>query len=273
MLNEYKQLYAEAADSIPNWKKIDKNELFRTYCKLKDENSPLADSYLAAIVYKFWYMLTTNFYNQMVKIAPEEDAYNWLIDSVLYVAKHRPWEKEDNMLYNDPKGPEKAMSVKINSLKTNYFVALTRDKRSANKFVYTLDDQIDNGEYEDEGNDFVIHAKDISLYVVTDIIHECWKSLDYLTSFILDSIVNIDGCQEDQNVLLKHLRQLDDSYLLGFANTYDYPIEQVKQAKGYILDPRYHKPDAFKREVVEKIYKLSKNPKILSITEDYRKGE
>ena len=125
MLAEYKNMYKEFADNIPNWKKIDKNDLFRDYCKYSDEDDPRKDYYLAAVVYKFWYMLTTNYHNQLLKIASEEDAYNWLIDSVMYVAKHRPWDNPENSLYQDPKGPEKAMSVKINSVKANYFVALT----------------------------------------------------------------------------------------------------------------------------------------------------
>lgn len=188
MLADYKEMYKQYADNIPGWKQMDRNDLFRKYCELSDKGDFEAEYYLAAVIYKFWYMLTINYYNQMLKIASEEDAYNWLIDSVMYVADHRPWENPENSLYNDPKGPEKAMSVKINSLKTNYFVALTRDKRSANKLVYTLDDENQSGDFLDEGNDFVIHAKDISLYVVTDIINHYWKQLDYLTCFLLDSI-------------------------------------------------------------------------------------
>ena len=109
--------------------------------------------------------------------------------------------------------------------------------------------------------------------MVTDIIKEHWKVLDYLTCFILDSIVNIDNCQDDPAYLLRHLRQLDETYLRGFAETYDFTLDQVRQAKSYILDPKYHKPEKFKQEVITKIFNLSRNPKILSITEDYRRGE
>lgn len=271
LLAEYKELFRQSAECIPGWKKIDKNDLFRTYCELKDKGDPMTDHYLSAVIYKFWYMLTTNFYNQLLKIASEEDAYNWLIDSVLYVTDHRPWENPENVLYNDPKGPEKAMSVKINSLKTNYFVSLTRDKRKANKYVYDIEDVTDAEDYMDEGNDFVIHARDISLYVVKDIILDDWKVLKYLECFILDSIVTLDECQESFTNLVRHLRRLDPIYLKGFSETYGIPYEEVLKAKEWILDPQYHKPAQYAQEIAHKVFTFSKDPRITDVVEDYRK--
>mgnify|MGYP003299983675 CR=1 FL=1 len=274
MLKDIKKMYKDIADvRIPDWQKQDKNDLFKKYCELSDKGDSDADYYLAACICKFFYLVSINYNNQLLKIASEEDTFDWLTDTLLYVASHRPWENPDNSLYNDPKGPEKAMSVKYNSLRTNYFVSLTRDKRSANKLIYTLDDSNSSAQFLDEGNDFVLHAKDISLYVVADIIKYYWNKLDYLTCFLLDSIINIDKCQSDFGFLLRHLRQLDDIYLRGFCETYGFTFEQVKTAKEYILDPRYHKPDKFKQEVSTKLYILSHDERILSITEEYRKGD
>lgn len=240
MLEEYKKLCKASADIIPNWEKIDKNKLCNLYIQ-NESNSELANAYLSGIIYKFWYLMNGSFYSQLVKIAEEEDCYNWYIDCILYILEQRKWLDPNSNLYNDPKGPEKALSVTMNSRKINFFVQTKRDKRKLNYESSSIEDLT-----ERLGDSFNVSSKDrlnISQEVLREKIKNTFLQKDYLRAFILDVVINYDFCYEldsDGNTvfnvkaLKKHLYNIDDIYCKSFATQYVIPLDDVIFSTSYI---------------------------------------
>ena len=128
MISEYKQLCKQSADLIVGWKKVDRNELCRIYVTEKSKGSDIADSYLSAILCKFWNVTSHNYYSQKYKIATEGDCIDWTITGVLKALEQHVWDNPDNVLYGDEKGPEKAINVCIYSTKINFYQKIQHQK-------------------------------------------------------------------------------------------------------------------------------------------------
>lgn len=243
MLDEYKQNYEQIANCLPNWKNISKSELCRQYCKCVDTNDPKSELYLAAIIYRFWNLLTRDYYNQQIKLADEYDCYNWFIESILYVLEKRVWEDKNSTLYKDINGPEKAIATVMNSQKINYFVANKRDKRRIDNESLSLDQLMEDSSdgyyipYFDENNIFDEYLKAK--------IKKCFEEKKYFMAFGLDIIVNGDVYERTEesdtyNISFskkkfKHLLgMIDEDYCLYFSNRYDIDKQSVIENSNYV---------------------------------------
>ena len=240
MLDEYKQLYKEKADLIKDWKKLTKSQLCEKYLDLKDTNSDLADSYLSAIIYSFWNVAVHNYYSQQVKEATELDCYNNLVDSILYALNSHVWLNENNSLYKDEKGPEKAINVVISSRKLNILGYNNMFKRRINKDSISLEYLQEQPYYI---SSFGVHDNCDDDYIESIII-DAFNRKEYFKAFMIDAIVYCDVFDvENDNFIFsekklrKHLRHLEDSnYYIVFSNTYNIKnIELVKRAISYII--------------------------------------
>lgn len=120
MLNDYKILYKNCADIIPNWQKMTKSELAIQYIEHQD-NPNIAECYLSALICKYWNLVNSFYYRQGIKQATETDCYDWIIMGITKALKQKAWMKSDNILYKDPIGPEKAMMVCIMSTRANFY--------------------------------------------------------------------------------------------------------------------------------------------------------
>lgn len=240
MLEEYKELCKASAGIITNWEKLDKNKLCELYIQ-NESNPEIANAYLSGIIYKFWYMMSGSFYSQMVKVAEEEDCYNWYIDCILYVLEQRKWLDPNSNLYKDPKGPEKALCVTMNSRRINFFVQAKRDKRKLNYESSSIE------ALAEKLGDTFVGAPDEKLDVSKDFLQEKIKTIfiqkDYLRAFILDVILNYNFCYDvdedgktifNVKALKKHLYNIDDIYCMSFSTQYNIPFDDVVSSTSYI---------------------------------------
>ncbi len=166
MLDAYKKLYEKVADEIPGWRKLDKNTLINKY--VENENNPtLKESYIAAIMCKYWGAISKYYQSSHSSGVTAEDCHDWLTHAVMYALAHKNWLKQystkkrvyldvvvkdpisgeeriekqmkwiqDNSMinssYSDPKGPDKCMNMCIASTRSIFYDASNHMKRSIN---------------------------------------------------------------------------------------------------------------------------------------------
>lgn len=235
MLEEYKDLYKASASMIPDWATMDKNDLCRA-CIAHESDEVLYNAYLSAIICRYWGLIS-KFYNQSKNLAEPIDCYDWLIHAITYALKHRQWENPKSTIYNDPKGPDKAVNRCMKSSRLIYYQFHNRKKRRKDYTLISMDDlkenlNSDDANIEDKSANFDYTGFDLIFYI-----NEIFNRKEYFLAFILDLICNDDvfEFQDDStrfNIrkLIKHFRELDEAYLLMFANKYDIAYEDVLQA-------------------------------------------
>ena len=252
MLNEIKNLYTARADAtIPSWRSISRNELFFKYCDLKDNGDPGAEDFLAAVISSFWSLADTAYYQQWVKFASEDDAYDWLIDAILYIEEMRPWNNPDSLLFGDSNAPERAITVKLQCVKTNFFIAMNRYKRRANKRA-SIPDEPSFDIPDPTETAFEITLKELVLGK--------WNKCDYITAFILDSYSRHDRFTTSTTALIDHLTLLPDPYIKEFAERYRLDISTVIIGKNDLLKEFQKNKSAYRRMIMRKLNEL-KDPK------------
>lgn len=238
MLDDYKHIFEEKANNINNWKNLSRSELCNLYLEEKDKE--LANSYLSAIICKFWNVAVHNYYSLNNKEVKDIDCYNNLIDSILYALESKVWLEPNNKLYNDPKGPEKAINVVLSSRKLNIYAYNNMYKRRLNKESLSLEYLKELPTYfgelktEDKCGDNFISNK----------IKYFFNRKEYLKAFVIDAIINCDVFDIDNNnyafsekKLRKHLRDLiDNNYHIIFSDLYEIPTEKVERAATYIVN-------------------------------------
>ena len=265
MLDEIKKSYYENANAVDGWRKMSGNDLCFKYL---DCDKSLSDNYLSAIIYKFWPVATKGYYSQGLKLASQEECYNWLIDSIQYVLEHHVWTDPNHQLYNDKKAPEKAINVVFTSTKINYFVALTRQKRSINSNSISLD------AISKEASDsyFLPVYDDYNLFEteLTDYVKECYNQYKYFEAVFLDLVLNEDLItkSDDFEVRYKKLRSrlkcLDDNYAKLFSALYGLDYEDVKKTIKYISSLG---TSTVYIKIEKCMYELKRDKKILNIIE------
>ena len=240
MLEDYKQAYKKYADQIPNWQKIGKNELCNLY--IQNENDPtLAGAYLAAIVYKYWYLIN-KFYSLSYNVVTVEDVYEWLLDSILYALEHRMWLKPESNIYGDKNGPDKVINRCMKCRRLTYYQSINRGKRKGGFSNVSLDEMVET--YSDsieEINDPYNNEEELNKSVM---IKEFVRSRfvgDSFQAFLVDilayrnvfkRVTNEDGTSTDKLDMTRLIKQfssgLETTYPEYFAKKYDLPLDKVK---------------------------------------------
>ena len=240
MLDDYKHLCEVAADIVPNWRELDKNDLCRL-C-VANENTPyLYNAYMSAILYKYWNLIP-KFHASCNGIVSPETVYDWLIDSINYALKHRRWESPDSSIYNDPNGPDKVINRKMKCTRINLYQFTNRKKRKDEFGIMSLD------ELTEKVNDtnFALVDKENTLESVTmDIrtyISKIFGQEEYFLAYLLDAIVNGDVFEPDENgvvdfsmrKILRFMRTIDDAYIKYFIEEYSANPKRAKDSIRYI---------------------------------------
>ena len=269
MLEELKQSYKESADMIPGWKKISRSALCNLYLEVKDKDSFLCQSYLSAIIYKFWNLVEKNYYKQWKEIASIEECYDWLVDSVLQVLDQHVWTDPDNKLYGDKNAPEKCINVCLNSRKINYFVAQQRQKRVSRLKCSSLD-----WLEEDSSDGYWVpyyDKYDSDHELLDSLIKDYFLKKDYFKSFCLFVIIHFESFKREEyndqyykvfdayNVK-KDLRYLSTKDIQIFSQTYGFSFDECKDAYEYIKNLSY---DKMTRNLDNFLFELSKNKKLI----------
>lgn len=245
MLDEYRQIYQENANLISDWKKLSKNDLANLY--IEHENEEIANSYFSGLMLKFWNLISHYYYKQGVKSASEEDCYNWLITGITLALNKRVWKDPNNKLYNDPKGPEKAIMVCIMSDRANFYQYTKYDKRNLNYSSLSL-----NALEEISSDGFFMQYTDkyITLFdYIKDKIKKAFKEKDYLYAWFLDILFNFNLIVEKKeynsyNISIskfnKCLKNIDLDYLKNFAYNYSLNFNEVKASYDNVINsPQY----------------------------------
>lgn len=202
---------------IPNWKDLTKTELCNLY--IQNENDEyLRNCYFSAILLRYWgkiHRLQSDTY----LTATFEDAYQWVVDSILYALNHRKWLDENNKLFNDPDAPDKVINRRIKCLRINHLISQNRTKRKIQINLLSLDsfDDSDNflGEYTYNHN------------FVSDLISKKCSQDKYVDAIILD-LIAFGDCSIENGLddLVDAVYNIDDDYVRGFSA--QYSIEQKK---------------------------------------------
>ena len=235
MLDDYKKLFQDRAEAVKDWETMDKSQLCRE-C-LANEHSYLYDNYVAALICRYWGLIS-KFYASSTNLAEPEDCYNWLIDSIMYALKHRQWENPEANIYNDPKGPDKVINRCMKSSRLIFYQFKNRKKRRKEYQFVSIEAMreemnTDSIDLEDES----ARLDDIS-FDVPFIIEQTFRKKEYFLAFILDCICIEDVFDSDEaghitfNIkrLARYFRQIDDKYVKYFANKYNLEYDQVYQA-------------------------------------------
>ena len=241
MLDDYKRNYIECANLVDNWKQLDINTLGQRYLEALECNDDMyINAYLSAIVLKYWRLIQSSYYSQKVRLASEEDVYEWVLEGILDALEHHVWTDVNNSLYGDENAVDKAINVCIYSSKLNFFKSLDYEKRRINKYSISLDEIQENA-----SDDYFLPYFDKSPYAqiyLSDRIKTLFKGYNYFSAFLLDAIINADVfINEKDNAyrlsnrkLIGHLRSIDDNYCKIISDTYDVDFKEVKQAAAFV---------------------------------------
>ena len=239
MLDDSRQIYEECANLLPNWRQMSKTELANKY--IEDPSSDIAQSCFSALVCLYWKMIGAYYSKQNYKIASELDCYDWLIDGIYKALDQHAWTDPLSKLYEDPKGPEKAIVVCILSLRANYYQYTNYDKRKLNYTNLSLDS------LEEESSDgyylpYVDKYETIEDYLYMNVNH-FFSVKDYFSAFFLDALFNFNlivdkkheyGYNISINKLSHYINSVGDDYCIQFSHEYGLPVEDVKNAFSYL---------------------------------------
>ena len=242
MLDEYKQIYIDQANKIKDWEQFSKNELCFKYIENED-NVYLRDSYLAAIISKYWGLIK-QYYDQSPGVCEPEDVYSWLIDSIMYALKNRRWEDKDSSIYNDKNGPDKVINRQMKCRRATYYQMLNKMKRQGEFETTSLDEWVENIGDEVPIKDY--HYDEHADHII-DYIKNLFTSKLYESAYILDiiafdnvfSAVDKDTNQFSERMLVDELENIDEDYLIRFAVRYDLPCEEENDCRDVLYSKRF----------------------------------
>ena len=227
MLEESKKLYETSANLyLSDWKSMDKNDLIRE--AVKCVNTPKYDSYIAAIMLRYWGKMTAYYQRCKLVITPE-DAHTWLVQAVLYAVEKHPWTNPKSSIYEDKNGPDKVVNRVLESKRLTFYQQLNRYNRKINSVVFSLDSL-----KEDMLDAHTPAVVDDHQFVIDDLVIKAFEAKDYFLSFLLDGIVAErypTGGRHKK--MITHLKNIDQ-HCETFADRYELNLNKVKRGASYI---------------------------------------
>ena len=256
MLEEYKKSYEEYLQD-PQLKQKDKNDLIKLYVETNEEK------YLAAAIYKFWYILNNKINNNRNnKFVEPEDFYGMYIDSIIVTCENRLWCNKEHSLYNDKKAPEKSINTIFNSKIINYFHACNRQKRKSSFEKVSLTEYNSQDMFSSFELEEALNKKELKKLIV-----ELFEKKDYYSSYILDMILHYNLFDRKDNKLifskkrLKHyLMKIDNEYCYYFSNAYDVDLDKVLYSLKYVQNMSY---DFAEKKINSSLKSLYHNDKLI----------
>lgn len=200
----------------------------KSYNHPEDEN----DIY-GLLIFRSWRALINILYKQKNTSLSVEECYCIYLDALEYVIETTPWKNEDNSLYGDNSAFIKAMMQCTHSRKVNYVIAQHRQKRILNCNALSIDalnDDFKEGYFSRYHDSYSDTGKG-SLH---ELIRELFNDGDYLYSFILDAVLNLDIFDTTHNLdyrkLRKYLRDINEAECANFSTSYNININEVNES-------------------------------------------
>lgn len=264
MLDNYKKSYETVANRIPNWKKINRNDLINLY--IENENNPeLANAYISAIICRYWNKLNKYYFTSRNSVNIE-DCYDWLIRAILYGISYRPWKDPNNKLYNDPNGPDKVINRCIISTRQGYFQDSNAQKRKVNYGNLSIEGL--NEEYEGEipnlGKENL--KTNPSLVDVEKTISKYIEDNNYISAFLLYGMLHYDLIASKAGYVeyssknaFRFFKSLDNKFISNFYKDFDVSKDTLEEEVQKIKNI----PDKDLTFYIRRSYKLLKYNKYL----------
>lgn len=251
-MKEFKKIYLELAETVPDYKQISQVELAEKYL----EGGPQAEACLAALVVRYWNIIEKQIYKDY-GLYDEKEAYDWFINSLLYTLEQKPWQDKNSSIYNDPKAIERALNTCVKCDRANWFQASNRYKRMINHNTSSLEALSE--EYKDSYIPDTMIRDNTADNDYKFLVCEYYDKQQYLLSLIIDVIVHdvpLDKCEDTKSLVLnikRCIKSLPDNYYKIFAESYEYPVKQVEKSFSYI----YNMSDSKLKQSIENyIYML-----------------
>lgn len=227
-MKEHKEIFIQSASLLKDYKKIPQMDLVKGY----DEDEDLRDSYYSAIVLRYWPIVDKMTYKDK-GIYDYSEAFTWLIDGLMYMFKHRPWDNPNNSLYQDPKALERSINTFMKCARANWFQASNRFKRKVNHGTLSLEGLTE--EYRDAYTpDHLIVMPDKE-FEYSGLVIQSIENNKYLLALIIDIIINdldVQKCTSydmTMNQIRRAIKSLPREYYLIFSEIYDLDINLVEK--------------------------------------------
>ena len=242
MLDFYKRAHEQKASIIPNWHKMNKNDLINKYLEVEDD-PVLADAYMSAIIVRYWSAISKYHYLSYKSVKDITTYYDWLVLAIMWAVKHRKWKDPTNKLYGDPNGPDKVVNRVIKSERLIWFQAANIPKRrgeitleSIEKLQNDLGDLAPIPVYDDDPVNS--GTSDISA-----IVDRAFKNKEYIMAFVINGIINYNVFNKvkdesgktylefSKKKLMRYVNRLDDDDCALFASYFHMPLNTVQNAR------------------------------------------
>lgn len=240
MIDGYKDLCKIAANKIPGWENLSKNELCRLCIKHEDDEE-LFNAYYAAIMYNYCPTIT-KYYRSCKGIVDEATCKDWMEDAINYALRHRRWEDPDSTIYGDPNGPDKVINRRMKCTRVNFFQYVSRKKRKDSYKTKSLDaiaEMVNDNTLEIMDKE---SANDSPTFYLKDYIKRSFMKKDYFIAYLLDCIINSNVFFYNKETsqyelstkkLARAICSIDEDYCERFADDYSLPQGLVKDTLKY----------------------------------------
>lgn len=232
---------------IPGWRKVNKNTLVNKYIEYEHTNRELANAYMGAIFCRYWHNIS-KYYATSYQSVSVETCYDWLVRSILYAIKRRPWTIPESNLYGDPAGPDKTINQVIKSTRLGFYQSSNTNRRKCNFGNTSLDSLV-----EELGEAAPLPEKDYFTDVpmsldLKNFIRDAFKNKEYLLAFMVDGIINYEVfdyekdskgylySQFNPKKLARHVRSLSTNYCERFADMYELSEPETETAAQSVRD-------------------------------------
>lgn len=216
--------------------------------------------YVSILICRAWNILQNMFYKDNAGLS-EEECYDIFLETISLVLEKSVWHDENSSIYQDEDAFLKAMNTAARCARINYVIAQHRQKRMANCNALSLDGLNENcsdGYFTPYDED----PLNSDSYIVEEI-QNYFKRKDYLTSFVLDAIINLNVYSNDNDLdmrkLRKHLRSMGNNFMKKFASRYNLNFDEVKYSKSYFSHLSQANMD---KQIYSSLYKLRNNKAI-----------
>ena len=235
MLEEYRKIYQNSAENIPNYKKLTQMELVEGYLKGGID----AESYLSALILRYWNIPSKLVYKDK-GLYDEKEAYDWYINSLLYVLNSKVWEDSTSSIYKDPRAIERMLNTCVKCDRANWFQASNRYKRRINHGTHSLETLSE--EYSDAYMPVELTTAPPEYQYYSELVTYYFNRKQYLMSLVIDVIVNdvkLENVTNDialAQAVKKSIKSLPKDYFKIFAEIYDLPVDIVEISFDYIYN-------------------------------------
>lgn len=203
MLESTYKHFRQKAEQI-NWKDYSNSDLF--FNCIKHEHEPEYENWLAALQCRYWGHIG-RMYTQCQRHVPIEDCFDTIYEAIVYTLEKRVWENPNSSIYNDPKGPDKAMHMAIKRQKNVLLSKYNAYRRQSNFNTLSLDNFKED--YNDAGEGWLRDSKkgeqeDALFYFVSSY----FKGESYLEGIILDAICYSNNRTYDKKQVVSYIRDV-----------------------------------------------------------------